>query len=94
VKLCPDDGVAVSVTLVPDAKLALHAVPQLMPEGAEVTDPEPLTDVLSRYDVGPLAPDRTSHDLVTPQAGSEPKNALVHWPLLVTLLCTQLDPAP
>ena len=27
VKLCPDDGVAVSVTLAPDAKLALHAVP-------------------------------------------------------------------
>lgn len=48
VKVCPAAGVAVSVTLAPDAKLALQALPQLMPAGDEVMTPEPLTVVLSR----------------------------------------------
>lgn len=37
----PDAGVAVSATAVPDAKLALHVCPQLIPAGALVTDPDP-----------------------------------------------------
>ena len=43
VKAWPDAGVAVSVTAVPAANAALHAVPQSMPAGADRTLPEPLT---------------------------------------------------
>lgn len=46
-KLLPAAGVAVSVTLVPLGKLALHVVPQLMPEGLERTVPVPLPDLLT-----------------------------------------------
>jgi hypothetical protein len=35
-------GAAVSVTIVPLAKLALHVVPQLIPEGLLVTFPAPV----------------------------------------------------
>jgi hypothetical protein len=38
----PLAGVAVSVTLVPLEKLAVHAVPHVMPEGLEVTVPLPV----------------------------------------------------
>jgi hypothetical protein len=38
----PVPGVAVSVTGVPLAKVAIHAVPQLMPDGLLVTVPVPV----------------------------------------------------
>jgi hypothetical protein len=38
----PAPGVAVSVTSVPLANVALHVVPQLMPEGLLVTAPVPV----------------------------------------------------
>ena len=38
----PAPGVAVSVTDVPLANVALHVVPQLMPEGLLVTVPAPV----------------------------------------------------
>jgi hypothetical protein len=41
-KVEPLDGVAVSVTLVPPVKVALHVLPQLIPEGFEVTVPPPV----------------------------------------------------
>ena len=43
VKLQPEDGVSVKVTLVPLAKLALvePAAPSEIPDGLEVTEPEP-----------------------------------------------------
>ncbi len=47
VKEEPLAAVAVSVTEVPGAKLALQACPQLMPEGALVTVPLPLTATVS-----------------------------------------------
>ena len=37
-------GFAVSVTVVPLAKFALHVSPQFMPAGALVTDPVPLPE--------------------------------------------------
>ena len=42
-KVPPADGTAVSFTLLPDAKLALQVPGQAIPEGTEVTLPEPLT---------------------------------------------------
>jgi len=41
-KVDPEFGVAVSVTAVPLAKLALHVVPQVIPAGELVTDPAPV----------------------------------------------------
>ena len=38
----PGDGAAVRVTALPPAKLALQVEPQLIPEGALVTVPEPV----------------------------------------------------
>jgi hypothetical protein len=43
-KLEPAAGLALSVTFVPVAKLALHVVPQLIPAGVLVTVPVPLPD--------------------------------------------------
>jgi hypothetical protein len=40
-------GVAVNITGVPLAKLALHVVPQLMPEGLLVTVPGPVLCTVS-----------------------------------------------
>ena len=40
-KVEPDAGVAVMVTLVPWLKLDEHVLPQLMPAGVDVTVPEP-----------------------------------------------------
>jgi hypothetical protein len=45
-KVEPAAGVAASVTLVPPAKGALQAVPQLIPLGTEVTVPLPLPGLL------------------------------------------------
>ena len=42
VKVEPPEGVAVSVTLVPLVKLALHVLPQLIPAGLLVTVPLPV----------------------------------------------------
>jgi hypothetical protein len=42
VKVEPLEGVAVSVTAVPCAKVVLHTVPQLMPAGELVTVPLPV----------------------------------------------------
>jgi hypothetical protein len=43
VKLQPAAGVAVRLTCVPSAKLALHVVPQLIPAGELVTVPLPIS---------------------------------------------------
>jgi len=45
-KVEPVLGVAVSVTLVPDAMLALHVEPQAIPAGDE-TDPAPIPDFVT-----------------------------------------------
>jgi hypothetical protein len=42
VKVDPDAGVAVSVTLVPEAKFAMQVDPQLIPEGLLLTNPVPV----------------------------------------------------
>jgi hypothetical protein len=47
VKVEPEAGVAVSVTLVPLSKSALHVVPQLIPLGNEVTVPLPFPVLLT-----------------------------------------------
>ena len=41
VKVLPEAGVSVNVTIVPEEKAELHVVPQLIPAGDEVTVPEP-----------------------------------------------------
>ena len=41
-KVDPPDAVAVSVTLVPALKAAVHVAPQLMPAGLEVRVPVPV----------------------------------------------------
>src|SRR5207249_2757507 len=47
VKVEPAAGVAVSVTAVPLAKLAVHVAPQVMPAGALVTVPLPVPALLT-----------------------------------------------
>jgi len=42
VKVEPEAGVAVKVTLVPEAILALQVLPQLIPLGEELTVPLPV----------------------------------------------------
>jgi hypothetical protein len=50
----PELGVAVRVTLVPSSNAAEHELPQLMPDGELVTDPEPAPALLTvRVAVGP-----------------------------------------
>ena len=44
-KMLPAAGVALSVTLVPLASLALHVAPQLMPAGLLLIVPEPVPDL-------------------------------------------------
>ena len=52
----PPEGVAVSVTSVPSAYVALQVAPQLMPPTFEVTAPvpDPLVPTSSGYDAVPL----------------------------------------
>jgi hypothetical protein len=53
-KIEPEAGVAVSVTLAPWVKGALHLVPQLIPLGDEITVPLPLLSLLTdSKNVGP-----------------------------------------
>lgn len=60
-KIEPEAGVAVSVTLVPDVKLALHAVPQEIPPEllATVPVPVPALVTVSAYVVAALMPELT-----------------------------------
>jgi hypothetical protein len=46
-KLWPACGMGVSVTEVPDAKLALHVLPQSIPAGSERNTPSPMTATAS-----------------------------------------------
>ncbi len=46
-KVEPALAVAVRVTVVPEAKLALQAVPQLMPVGLEITVPVPVPPMVT-----------------------------------------------
>lgn len=55
VKLDPLDARAVSVTVVPELNCAEQVLPQLIPDGLEVTVPVPLPD-LDTLSVKPLPP--------------------------------------
>jgi|SRR6266496_2556950 len=46
-KVEPESGAAISVTAVPCAKVALQVAPQLMPDGALETVPEPVPALLT-----------------------------------------------
>jgi len=52
VKTEPAAGVAVSVTLVPDAKVVEHVLPQLIPAGELLTEPLPVRVTVSATAVG------------------------------------------
>jgi hypothetical protein len=47
VKVYPLEATALSSTLVPDVNDALHVLPQSMPAGADVTEPEPVSTTFS-----------------------------------------------
>jgi hypothetical protein len=53
-KLQPAEGVAVRLTCVPGAKLALHVAPQLTPDGELVTVPLPVSLTVSVKEDGEL----------------------------------------
>ena len=46
-KTDPDSALAVSVTAVPELKLAAQVVPQLIPAGEELTVPDPVPDFVT-----------------------------------------------
>jgi hypothetical protein len=69
-KVAPESGVAVSETLAPSRKLALHAPAQAMPAGALATCPFPLAPtvrlrVVALRKAAPLAPPASVAIIVT-----------------------------
>jgi hypothetical protein len=66
---------AVSVTVVPKSKLALQVEPQAIPDGLELTapDPVPCLETLRRYGVMSYQRDvATSHHHVADESGNRP----------------------
>lgn len=99
-KRWPVAGVAVSTTLVPSPKVALHAVPQSTPTGCERTEPFPFRVTLSVRWIGGAAANTTltvrAWFIVTLQVVPAPVHAppqpLSTWPAAGVALSSMLAP--